>query len=572
MTKPRGWRSASDGLLDDAVDLEPLLSDAGAGLEDGDAATDLPRAASSRSPAAARKRVAPWKILLAALAIVLLMMHLLFVALLRKTSFSLDQLTIPDLCHAETTGEVVVEFQNPSYCAPLVGPTVVTLEKNGTALLTVSLPHFQLRSGVSTVVADVDIRMFASAQTLYQLAIADEGAFDVVGAVPIQIGCLLVPFTVNVDVARLVGTRLSVHNAQESTNSPSELLQTWIDTWDPFYPSAQLQKPAPRGIINAFTSELQRVVAQILKTIVLSNFQVETFKEEIFAFTDVSFDYASRVLWNIPSLSIRVQSEARQTILLAGMKRFLLGGGDTFISAYTEVFKSQSAPLQSMLATYLAGHDIALYVSGRNPATECFSLQVLDLVDVKVDIPAKIDGKPALLRHYEIHPTLKELDSKARKCLLELKVLITVNNPLPIRFDLYEIEFDLLYKDIRPSLSPLSPASLPPSHAEKLVHILDTKHVQWSSHEHHNVTLSAKVRRFEACERVVQMYFHNSLAFEIRHGNIAVGAGSGNLSIPFSVNEIPIHPGIMQGVGEYVGEGGSGEFASEDTAVDAEVE
>lgn len=554
MTTPSDWRSSSDGgrTENDSVDLEPLLAGEADALEHGDAVVTGRSARRS-----AGSRVAPWKLLLAALAVVLLMVHLLFVALLRKTSFSLDQLTLPDLCHAETSGEVVVEFQNPSYCSPMVGPTAVTLEKNGTALLRVALPHFQLRSGVSTVVADVDIRMLTSAETLYQLAIADEGAFDVVGAVPIHIGCLLVPFTVNVDIARLVGTRLSLH---ESGSTQSEWLGAWIDTWDPFFTSQQLQKPAPRGIINALRSELQHIVSQILKTIVLSNFQVQTFKEEIFAFTDVSFDYASHLLWNIPSLSIRVQSEAHQTILMAGMKRFLLGGGNTFISAYTEVFKSQSAPLQSMLATYLAGHDIALHVSGHNPATECFSLQVLDLVDVKVDIPAKIDGKPALLRHYEIHPTLKQLDSKARKCLLELKVLITVNNPLPIRFDLYEIEFDLLYKDVDPPLSPLSPPSSPPSHAEKLVHILDTKHIRWSSHEHHNVTLSAEVRRFEACERVVQMYFHNSLAFEIRHGNIAVGAGSGNLSIPFSVKDIPIHPGNVQGMGEYVGDSGSDEF------------
>lgn len=520
-------RAASEGQMSTSDDLEPLLE-----------ATEDPQTKNEPSQSS-RSRVAAWKVLLGTLTVVLLLIHLLFVALLRKTSFELDQLTIPDLCHVETKGAVVVEFQNPSYCSPTVGATVVTLSKNGTTLLSVSLPGFDLQSGVSTLVADVDIRMLVDPKTLHQLAIADEGAFDVQGHIPIHISCLLVPFTVNVDVAQIVGVRTDVKSYQDGW------IGTWIATWDPLYSTQRVQLPAPRGIINALTSELQRVVAQILKTIALSNFQVETDRNEIFAFTDVSFNYASRVLWNIPSLSIRVRSEARETILLAGMKRFLLGGGNTFISAYTEVFKTETAPLQRMLETYLAGHDIGLHVSGHNPAANCFSLQVLDLVDVNVALPAKIEGKPALLRHYEIHPTLKELDSTAKTCLLELRVLITVNNPLPIRFDLYEIEFDLLYKHVKPA---------PPTAApEKLAHIVNTEHIAWGSHEHHNVTLLGIVRRFEACEQVITMYMHNTLAFQIQHGNIEVGAASGNLSIPFSVDEIPIHPSITGSEGDTIG-------------------
>lgn len=456
--------------------------------------------------------MAAWKLLLAAIAVVLLLVHVLFVALLRKTSFSVDRLTIPDLCHTATVGEAVVEFQNPSYCTPEIGPLNVTLVKNDTALLRVTFPRFDLQSGVSTLVADVNFHLLASPRTLHDLVFADDRAFEIAGGVPIRVRCLLVPFTINVDIGHVSGSYFHSEDRLSTLSLPRS------------------------SIINDLKQELQRVVSHVLKTIVLSNFHVDTFADEIFAFTDVSFNFASPVSWNIPSLALRVQSAARQTILVAGMKRFLLGGGNTFISAYSEVFKNQAAPLQKMLETYLTGEDVTLHVSGRNPDTECYSLQVLDMVDVKVDVPAKIDGKPALLRHYEIHPKLKELDSTARKCLLELRVLITLYNPLPIRFDLFKMEFDLLYKETGTN------ETLP---AELVTHILNATHVEWGSHEQNNVTLFTQVREFDVCKQVIGLYLQNHLSFEIQRGGIAVGAAGGNFSVPFSVTNIPIHPDMI---------------------------
>ncbi|CAI5704362.1 unnamed protein product [Peronospora effusa] len=334
---------------------------------------------------------------------------------------------------------------------------------------------------------------------------------------------MLVPFTIHLDVSNLL---------RENSRPPAAMFVPfkWPYVLDPPLYGADAWGS---DVVNGIKTELQRVVKQVLETIVLSHIHTETDKQEVFAFTDVSFEYASRVLWNLPSLSVEVQSAERQTILVAGFKRFLLGNGQTFISAYTEVFKSQSEPLQSMLQSYLTGNDVVLHVGGGNRGTDCYLLQVLDHIDVKVNVPAKIDNKPALLREYFITPSLKELDLKTHKCLLELKVAIKINNPLPIRFDFYGIELDLLY-DMVVSTDRPRPTFLR--------HIKDIKHVSWAPHEENSIVLNTAVDNFDTCMEVVGLYLHNQLTFDIQHGHISIGAGSGNFSIPFSTKGIHIHP------------------------------
>ncbi|RLN65645.1 hypothetical protein BBJ28_00001810 [Nothophytophthora sp. Chile5] len=504
------------------TDLEPLLERSIAAEQPCDW---LQRRAGSKA-----KRNLSCLVVIGAAAALLLLVHVLFVALLRKTTVTLDQLMLPDLCHRHTTGEVVVEFQNPSYCSPRIGSLNITFSKNTTAFLRLEAPGFELQSGVTTMVSAVDFHLLTTPEELYSLVFADDATIDVRGAIPIHISCMLIPFTISVDVSNLLR-----ENPQppQHHNIPSKwryALDPPLDTGDRW----------SSGVVNGIKAELQHIVQQVLKTIALSHIHTEKDEQEVFAFTDVSFQYASRTLWNIPSLSIDVQSAERQTIMVAGFKRFLLGSGHTFISAYTEIFKNQSAPLQSMLQTYLAGHDVTLHVNGGNRDTDCFSLQVLELVDVKVEIPAKIDGKPALLREYAIHPTLKELDSKTRTCLLELKVAIKINNPLPIHFDLFAIEFDLLYKKERSSRE--SQERRPTF----LLHVDDTSHISWAAHKENSIVFDTAVREFDTCKDVVGLYLHDELAFDIQHGHISMGAGSGNFSIPFSVTDIHIHPSIRQ--------------------------
>ncbi|TYZ65363.1 hypothetical protein PybrP1_012687 [[Pythium] brassicae (nom. inval.)] len=469
-----------------------------------------------------------WTIAAATAACTLLAVHVLFVVLLRKSTFALEQLTVPDLCHAHSKGAVVMRLHNPSYCTPEVGPLRVQFAKNGTALLELALPRFELVPSTSTLVADVDFSLLTSPGELHRLVFADGGAFEVAGSVPVRIYCMLVPFTVHINVKSLF---------QEPLHLPPPVRGSAL-VFDAGATPTQLvkQEQRVRGIANSVKDELERLVAQILKTIALSHIRVESDAEQIFAYTDVSFVYQSHVLWNLPSLTLQVSSASRDTILLAGFKRFLLGGGHTFISAFTNIAKRNSAPLQKLLQQYLGGNDVVLHVKGENPARECYSLQVLDLLDVTVQVPAKVDGKPAFLRRSEVHPTLKQLDSITHKCLLELDVRIALNNPLPFHFDLFSVDFDLLYK---------SAGGGETKNATLLLHVAYENHIAWPAHSENNLTLSTEVRDFDACAGVIGLYLHDELAFEIQHGHISVGAGSGNFTIPFSVKEIHIHPSAL---------------------------
>lgn len=466
-----------------------------------------------------------WKILAVIFAIMALGVHIFFVVLLRKTTFTLEQLTIPDLCHPQSKGAIVLQFQNPSYCSPDVGPLRISFSKNETTFFELALPRFELASEKLMLVSDVDFNMLTTPEVLHQLVFSDDKGFEVTGTVPIRISCMLLPFTVKFNLKSLFHETPSPSPPPRKSLLLSELR---FDT-DPSEEQAGLSES---GVPNGIKDELERLVAQILKTIALSNIHVDSDSDQIFAYTDVTFDYVSRVLWNLPSLSIHVSSESKETILLAGFKRFLLGDGKTFISAFTDITKSQSSPLQKMLQQYLGGNDIALHVQGDNSGTSCFSLQVLDLMGVKVQIPAKVNGKPAFLRRSEVHPTLKQLDSITRKCLLELEVLIVINNPLPIHFDLFSIEFDLLYKNADGSSKD----------ATFLLHLDDQNHTAWTPHTENNLTLSTQVHDFDMCMGVIGLYLRDHLAFEIQRGRIAIGAGSGNFTIPFSVKEIHIHP------------------------------
>ncbi|KAE9012436.1 hypothetical protein PR003_g16185 [Phytophthora rubi] len=509
-------------LDDEAVALEPLLKHSNASAASDDDYT-LRRRRQKKSPSLL--------VVLGTVAALLLIVHILFVALLRKTTVALDKLTLPDLCHRRTVGEVVMEFQNPSYCSPVVGPLNITFAKKNTAFLHLQVPAFELQSGVTTMMLPVGFEMLTSPDVLYSLVFADGGNIDVHGEVPVLISCMLIPFTVHLDVSNLLREN---RRPLVSAFIPPK----WRYALDPPLAGGDAWGS---GVVNGIKTELQHVVTQVLKTIALSHFHTEQDDREIFAFTDVSFEYASRVLWNIPSLSVEVRSAEKEPILVAGLKRFLLGSGQTFISAYTEVFKNQSEPLQSMLQSYLEGDDLVLHVGGSNRDTMCYSLQVLDLVDVKLNVPAKIDNKPALLREYSISPALKELDSKTHKCLLELKVSIKINNPLPIHFDLYGIELDLLYE---------KDTSNDSSEPKFLLHIKDTKHVSWLSHEENSIVLDTAVHDFDTCMEVVGFYLHDQLAFDIQHGHISMGAGSGNFSVPFSVRGIHIHPGQSSSVSQ----------------------
>lgn len=503
-----------DLVLGNTTDLQPLLdhSCASETVEDN--------LVSRRS----QKRRGPTLLIVCAGVALLLVVHILSVALLRKATITIEKLKLPDVCHKSSVGEIIVTLQNPSYCSPVMGPLTVTLTKKNTAFLIVHAPAFELQSGLTTLVSQIEFELLSDPNVFYNFVLATDGDIDVFGEIPVRISCMLVPFTIHLDVSNLFGEKV---RQRADASSALRLQHTLgfplygVDTWR-------------LGVVDKIKTELKRVVTQVLKTIALSHFYTYADDEGIFAFTEVSFEFESWVLWNVPSLSVKVQTVDRQIILVAGLKQFDLGSGQTFISAYTEIFKNQSDPLQSILQAYLAGNDLVLFARGGNGDTDCYSLHVLDLVDIKVDVPGKIDGKPAFLRQYSIRPSLKELDSKTHKCLLELELYIMINNPLPIHFDLFGIDLDLLFtKKTMQNRSTM----------KFLAHVNNTKHVSWSSHVESSVVLKSDVHYFDICTEVVDLYLHDQLTFDIQHGHIYMGVGSGNLTIPFSATDIHIHPG-----------------------------
>lgn len=94
-----------------------------------------------------------------------------------------------------------MEFQNPSYCSPVVGPLNITFAKKSTTFLHLQVPAFELQSGVTTMMLPVGFEMLTSPDVLYSLVFADGGNIDVHGEVPVLISCMLVPFTVYLDVS-----------------------------------------------------------------------------------------------------------------------------------------------------------------------------------------------------------------------------------------------------------------------------------------------------------------------------------------------------------------------------------
>ncbi|KAJ0408405.1 hypothetical protein P43SY_003131 [Pythium insidiosum] len=489
---------------------EPLMRD----VEGKDAAAleqqTRPLKRPSDAAIAAARRPRRFALLaIAFLALLFLTIHVFFVSLVRWTSFSLEQLTVPDLCHPRSSGEIVVRLRNPSYCAPDVGHIKVTIAKQNTSILQLSVPPFALAAGTSTVVATVAYDVLASPERIHELVFRSDGEFHVSGDIVVHIPCLLIPFSISMNIQDIpLVQHVKGANGSERVLSSGDIVK----------------------------KKLEEIVTQILKTIALSHFHTESDDSELFAFTDVSFEYTANVLWNLPSLTLKLSDESHEMILKAGVKRFILGGGKTFISAFTEIFKNETGPLESIMQSYLGGHDVALHVGGSNDDTSCLSLRLLDLVDIRIDVPATVDGGPALLRHYAIEPSLKELDSKTHTCLLELRVVLTLHNPLPIRFELFELAFDLYFRDRNASAET----------AQLLAHVRDRHDIVWTAHDVRNVSLFTAVRDFDTCKRVIGAYMQDHLSFALERGRIDMAAGPGNFSIPFHVADIPIHPPSMK--------------------------
>jgi len=437
---------------------------------------------------------------------------------LRGTVMTLEQVLLPDLCNNHSMGKAITGFHNPSFCAPIVGPIVVHIETNQTKLLEINIPEFTLASGVSQVQSHIAFDVLASPEILQQTVFQPDKEHEiyVVGNVPVHISCLWVPISMNLDIQDVL----------PKSNNKDTLV------WKPLSSHQHFQNES--GLkLNPFAEELDRIIRNIVKTIGLSNIHLDHDNDGLYAFTEVNFEYTDKMKWTIPELNVELNEKNGRKLLYAGSSEFILGKGATTIRAFSELRNADSGRLQDSLQSYLTGNDLDLVLTGSNAFSTCISQRVMNLMKINLHVPGKIDGQPAFLRHYDINPTLKKLDSRTHECILQLDVDLTIFNPLPFNFELNMIQFKVLYANAS-------------RHAHQTTSFLGNvnhgKHIKWSAHATNDLSLSIQVTNFSTCQDLIELYLQDSLAFGLHRGNVSISVGGGMFDVPFEVDEIRIHP------------------------------
>ncbi|CAK5185045.1 unnamed protein product [Aphanomyces euteiches] len=423
---------------------------------------------------------------------------------LKDTNVSLVKLHLPDLCNKTSIGMASLQFDNPSFCEPFIGPIFLTVDANSTdRLMDISINSFPLASGKTDITSLVTFSIVANASTLQRILFESPSPqINLAGKIPVHLGCLLVPFTVTLDAQDLI--------------KPSATMLTSSWTANDF----------------DIATRVREMIQSILKSIALSEGHIEQDREGVYLFTDVTFTYSSNVQWTLPDLTFRL-AEKNSTLLTAGLYGFPLGSGVTHLDSFAYLRHNDSTPLLDAVTTYLKGQDVYLQVIGDDTLSRCFAQRLWNDMHFPVDIPATVDGKPAFLRHYALDPTLKKLDSTTRTCELRLDVALTIHNPLPFELILRSLEFELLYAN----------ATEPKASAHVVASAIDSTVVDWKSHMVNDVNFGLVVTDFDVCEDLLVLYLSDALEFSIHKGSLALGLGQGKtFTIPFEVDGIRIHP------------------------------
>ncbi|RHY20425.1 hypothetical protein DYB36_011459 [Aphanomyces astaci] len=508
-------------------------------LEEDDEARDF----TSRTRATARQSRPTWCQVLRRRRIMLVLVLLVvvigagvvlvtLVLKLKDTTVTLQRLHLPDVCNKTSLGAASLQFSNPSFCEPVIGPiAVAVVANNGTQLMDIHVPAFPLASGMSVVTSIITFSIIANASTWQHVLFdAPSSTLSLVGTVPIRLSCLIVPFTVTVDIHDIL------HDASSSSSSLS-LSPLFTRAFFRPYPSSNTI-----GDTFDIASRVRQMVHDILQSIALSQGHLDQDKDGVYLFTDVTFQYASPVQWALPDLSFQLlqkhqnppptsQNNSTAVLLSAGLYGFLLGGGATHLDSFAYLRHADSQPLLDAVATYLRGDDVRLHVQGNDPLSSCFAQRLWNDMHYTFHVPGTVDGKPAFLRHYDVDPTLKKLDSTTHSCELRVDVNLTIHNPLPFELLLRHVQFDVLYRNV----------SEPAHHMVGTA--VDATPVDWKSHMVNDVAFSLVVTNFDVCEDLLVLYLNDLLAFAIQRGNLTVGFGGGeSFHIPFHVDDIRVHP------------------------------
>ncbi|OQS06984.1 hypothetical protein THRCLA_00988 [Thraustotheca clavata] len=434
---------------------------------------------------------------------------------LRSTTMAFHSLHVPDLCSEKSLGAVGVELFNPSFCAPTIGPIDILITSNHTQLMSIVIPAFLLDSGVSNITSHLLFSVLASPKTLQSILFqSPTPPIEVSGSIPIHISCLLIPFTVHVDVNDLI--------------HPKKFHRSGL--WE--FPRAH----AERDAID-IAQRIDEMVQAILKTVGLSRGHIDEDDQGIYVFTDVTFTYASSIQWTVPDLAFHLTLPSKNvTLLTVGFYGFNLGGGSTHIAAFTYLQHSDTSPLELVLQSYLGGSNVSLAIVGGYPQSQCLAQQLFNHMSFPVMLPGTVDGQPAFLRHYELNPTLKKLDSETHTCELRLDVDLQIHNPIPIELDLAHLQFNILYHNVSTKDAP-----------KKLATATDATPVAWPAHAVNNVSFPILVTSFDVCEDLIVLYLSDMLSFSLHDGILSIALGGGSaFDIPFTVDDIRVHPPTSQ--------------------------
>ncbi|ETW10462.1 hypothetical protein H310_00762 [Aphanomyces invadans] len=448
---------------------------------------------------------------------------------LKDTTVVLQRLHLPDVCNKTSLGAATLEFSNPSYCQPVIGPIAVVVDaangNSSTRLLNIAVPEFPLASGSSVVTSSITFSIVANASTWQEVLFSSPAppTLSMTGHIPVRLSCLLVPITVILDIHDVL------HEPSSASFSLSALFTRAL-----FQPFAS----PTDGDSFDIAARVRQMIHDIFQSIALSEGHLEQDKDGVYLFTDVTFQYSSSIQWSLPDLSFQLiesnaanTTKSNATILTAALYGFTLGAGATHLDSFAYLRHADSQPLLDAVTTYLRGDDVHLQVVGNDPLSACFAQRLWNDMHYSFKIPGTMDGKPAFLRQYTLDPTLKKLDSTTHTCDLRVDVNLTIHNPLPFELVLRHVQFDVLYRNVSE-----------PQH-KLMGTAVDVTAVDWKSHMVNDVAFSIVVTDFDVCEDLLVLFLNDALAFAIQRGNLTLEfAGGKAFDIPFQVDDIRVHP------------------------------
>jgi hypothetical protein len=459
---------------------------------------------------------------------------------LRNTSFVLQELHLPDLCSDKSMGVASIHFENPSFCDPTIGPVDITISDDihHARLLMVHIPAFSVASGVSSVSSAIIFSIVASAKTLQRVLFeSPTPTFAITGVIPLHISCLVFPFTIHLDVQDFLHATPTTIRSLDMMWEFTRYEENNNDEGDDSIASAASALSSSSSFDIA--AHIQEMVQAILRTFGLAKGHLDNDREGIFVFTNVTFDYTSRIQWTIPNLNFHMTHPAmNQTLFTAGFYGFNLGGGPTHIGAFSYVKHDDAKPLEDVVQAFLTGQMVHVTVVGDNALSNCVAQQLLNAISFPVVLPGTIDGKPAFLRHYDLHPTLKKLDSESKTCELRLDVALAIHNRLPVELDVRHVQFDVLYENTSYNVR---------RQQQWVATAISAVPIAWPSQAIHEIAFAIVVTNFTSCQDLLRLYLADTLSFSLHHGTVSMALGhnpdaSDAFDVPFQVDDIRIHP------------------------------